>query len=443
MKQIDLIGLALRNFLRRKVRSILTILGVTIGTAAVVIMLSLGIGMSEGFKTQMSRMGSLNIINVHRYYASPEGGPKGGGRGEPTVIDDKVIEQIRQLEGVSAVTPVVRTNAKLISGKYLAYVNLYGVQPEVLEELGYVAGEGRLLNSGESDMLLFGADTTMNFYNPKAKQWGNPGGLPPVNVMVDRLQLTLDMSYGEGQHNPGQKPAKLYRVRTAGVLQRAQGEQDWNVVVDVNWLQKIVREYNGSQGRFQVNAGYEEAIVKVPNINHVERVAEQIREMKLGTHSLQDILQGMKDQLFMIQAVLGGIGAISLLVAALGITNTMVMSIYERTREIGVMKVLGCLLTDIRKLFLWEAGIIGFSGGTIGLLISLGASFLLNSFGGNLGGFLGGGYTPDGKPLPISVIPLWLALCSVGFATLVGLFSGLYPAHRAMKLSALEAIRTE
>lgn len=441
MKKTDLIGLALRNFLRRKVRSLLTILGVTIGTAAVVVMLSLGIGMSEGFKAQMAMMGSLTIIQVHRYYTPPENSQ--GGEVKPAVIDDKVIEQISQLEGVSVVTPVLRTSAKLVSGKYISYVNLYGLRPEALEELGYAAAEGRLLSPGESEMLLFGADTTMNFYNPKTQQWGNPGGRPPVNVMLDRLQLTLDMSYGEGQHAPGQKPAKLYRVRTAGVLERAQGEQDWNVFIDINYLQKIMREYNSTQGRTTTATGYEEAIVKVPNINQVERVAEQIRAMKLGTHSLQDILQGMKDQLFMIQAVLGGIGAISLLVAALGITNTMVMSIYERTREIGVMKVLGCLLTDIRKLFLWEAGIIGFLGGVIGLLISLGASLLLNRFGGSLGGFLGGGYSPDGRPLPISVIPLWLALASVGFATMVGLVSGLYPAHRAMKLSALEAIRTE
>ncbi len=440
MKKIDLVGLALKNFLRRKVRSLLTILGVTIGTAAVVVMLSLGIGMSEGFKTQMSMMGSLTIIEVNRYYSpkEPTGQPV-----EPGVIDDKVIEQISKLDGVSAVTPVLRTSGKLISGKYVAYASLYGVDPKVLEALGYVAEKGRLLSAGESEMLLFGSDTTGNFYNPKNRRGGMIGGMPAVNVMTDRLQLTLDMSYGEDYKNPNQKPAKLYKVKAAGVLERAQAEQDWNIIVDINYLQKIVKEYQSSQGQVNTTKGYEQAIVKVPDINKIERVSEQIREMKLGTFSLQDILAGMKDQLFMIQAVLGGIGAISLLVAALGITNTMIMSIYERTREIGVMKVLGCLLTDIRQLFLWEAGIIGFSGGLIGLLLSLGASYLLNRFGGNLGGMFGGGYTPDGKPLPISVIPLWLALSSVGFATMVGLVSGFAPANRAMKLSALEAIRSE
>lgn len=442
MKFFDVIGLALRNFLSRKMRSFLTILGVIIGTAAVVVMLSLGIGMSEGFEKQMEMMGSLTTIEVNRYYYddSPQ-----AGRPEPATIDDKVIDAISEIKGVKVATPVMWRSAKLISGRYMAWAQLYGVKPEAMEALGYVAAEGRLINAGEQDMLLFGSGATQNFYDPKTNRWGNPGGRPPVNVMTDRLELTLDDMYGEQYADPNKKPAKLYKVRTAGVLEQMNDQQDWSVVVDIGYLQKIVREYNISQGNFSnTGSSYEQAIVKVEDVNQVDHVLKEIKAMKLGTFSLQDILQGMKDQLFMIQAVLGGIGAMSLLVAALGITNTMVMSIYERTREIGVMKVLGCLLTDIRKLFLWEAGIIGFTGGVIGLTLSILASFLLNRFGGDLGGLLGGGgYAPDGTRLPISVIPVWLAVSSIGFATLVGLLSGFYPANRAMKLSALEAIRNE
>lgn len=441
MRFIDLIGLALKNFMRRKVRSFLTILGVTIGTAAVVVMLSLGIGMSEGFEKQMEMMGSLTTIEVNRYYY--EESPRGG-RQEPATIDDKVIDAISQIKGVKVVTPVMHRSAKLVSGKYVAWAQLYGIRPEALEPLGYVAAQGRLLNPGEHDMLLFGAGATQNFYNPKTGHWGNPSGRPPVNVMTDRLELTLDESYGEQYADPNKRPAKIYRVRTAGVLEPTNDYQDWSVVVDIGYLQKIVREYNISQGMLSpTDTGYEQALVKVEDVNQVDHVLQEIKAMKLGTFSLQDILKGMKEQLFMIQAVLGGIGAVSLLVAALGITNTMIMSIYERTREIGVMKVLGCLLTDIRRLFLWEAGIIGFTGGVVGVLLSLLASYLLNRFGGDLGGLLGGGYAPDGTPLPISVIPVWLAVTAVGFATLVGLISGFYPANRAMKLSALDAIRNE
>jgi ABC-type antimicrobial peptide transport system permease subunit len=136
--------------------------------------------------------------------------------------------------------------------------------------------------------------------------------------------------------------------------------------------------------------------------------------------------------------VLGGIGAVSLFVAALGITNTMVMSIYERTREIGVMKVLGAELPVIKKLFLFEAGMIGFFGGLLGLVLSYLISWLVNSVGVSLFN-IGWGETTGG----ISFIPLWLSGAALVFATVVGIAAGFYPALRAMHLSALEAIRNE
>jgi len=125
-------------------------------------------------------------------------------------------------------------------------------------------------------------------------------------------------------------------------------------------------------------------------------------------------------------------------VAALGITNTMIMSIYERTREIGIMKVIGAALKDIKRLFLFEAGMIGFLGGIMGIGISYLLSLLLNALSANAGYYMG-----MGGEVKISVIPLWLVFAVIGLSTLVGLVSGYYPARRAMKLSALEAIKTE
>ena len=142
--------------------------------------------------------------------------------------------------------------------------------------------------------------------------------------------------------------------------------------------------------------------------------------------------------------ILGGLGAISLLVAALGITNTMVMSIYERTREIGVMKVLGCLISNIRAVFLMEAGTIGFMGGVVGVGISYGISFIINTVAAAGGGandnmFGIGGMSIGGS----SIIPWWLVVGALIFSTLVGLVSGFSPANRAVKISALTAIRQE
>ena len=463
MNNLDLIRLALKNFMRRKTRTFLTILGVIIGTAAIVVMLSLGIGMNESFKNQISRMGSLNVITVTPYYYSQEM-MKMGGQPSMTVIDDKGIAKIAEFEGVEAITPVMQASLKIVDGKYTTYANIMGIDPEAMEKFDFNIAEGRLLTKDDTAALVFGSSTPMNFYNPKASGRGRMfyfGGIngsdqkPPVDVMNDKLVMTFDMSYGERRPMvitpvPGEqtsnKPPKLYKTKGVGLLAQSQNEKDYSIYMNIEYLKKLVRENNKNQdvrnSGMNQEQGYQQALVKIKDIDDATNISKKINEMGYGTQSLADIQKSMQQTAGTLQAVLGGIGAISLLVAALGITNTMIMSIYERTREIGIMKVLGCLLKDIRRLFLIEAGMIGFMGGIVGLLFSFGASYLLNLVGG---GILGGGGPPgqNGERNAISVIPMWLALSSIGFATLVGLISGFSPARRAMKLSALEAIKTE
>ena len=177
--------------------------------------------------------------------------------------------------------------------------------------------------------------------------------------------------------------------------------------------------------------------VYVDDMNNVMEVQAAVTDMGYEAHSSMQWLEQAQEQMDMIQAVLGGIGAVSLFVAAIGIANTMMMSIYERTREIGVLKVLGCALGDIRSMFLIEAGFIGLMGGAAGLLLSYGVSSLINKFlGSGLMGMGGGGGD-------ISRIPMWLSAAAVGFAIVIGMLAGLFPALRAMKLSPLAAIRNE
>ena len=170
-------------------------------------------------------------------------------------------------------------------------------------------------------------------------------------------------------------------------------------------------------------------------MENVEELAETIRSLGYDVYTNVEYINGMKKTLGMVQAVLGGIGAVSLLVAAIGIANTMMMAIYERTKEIGVMKVIGCSLKNIRQLFLLEAAFIGFIGGVAGNVLSLIISAVINVLipGESLWGTEGN----------ISYIPIWLMLASMGFAVLVGMAAGYFPAVRAMKLSPLAAIRNE
>lgn len=175
--------------------------------------------------------------------------------------------------------------------------------------------------------------------------------------------------------------------------------------------------------------------VKAPEM--VENVQQKIESLGFSSFSMKQMLAAVNNVSKIVQVLLGGIGGIALLVASFGIMNTMIMSIYERTREIGIMKVIGASIGDIRQIFLLEAGSIGFIGGVIGLFIGMTFAKIINLLANvyfNKGG---------SEPVIIVYVPLWLAIFAVSFATVVGLLSGVYPALRAAKLSPLIAIRQE
>jgi len=446
MSNIDLIRMAFKNLFRRKLRTILTTLGVVIGSAAIITMLSLGIGLKESYMKEIEMMGSLNIINVDNYgYIYNDMGYSGN---KSVKLDDKVIKQIENWEGVEAVTPLMDVSVKCISGKYVSYLSLIGIRPETMEAFGFEVEEGRLLTSQDKLDIVFGKYVGNSFYNPKSRMnYMYYDGSSPVDLMHDKFTISFDMSYGEkvpdGEQN--KRPPKVYKIHSVGLLKESMSEKDYNAYINIDSLKSLVAENNrrgGDNGQTMLGStqqGYSRAMVKVKDIKNVMKIQDKIKEMGFGAYSIADILESVQKTTNSLQAILGGIAAVSMLVAAIGIGNTMVMSIYERTREIGVMKVLGASISDIRRLFLLEAGIIGLFGGVVGFLFSLGVSYLLNTVGLSFMNFMG----PVTEGSRISVIPLWLALYTILFATMIGILSGFYPARRAMKLSAIEAIKME
>lgn len=188
---------------------------------------------------------------------------------------------------------------------------------------------------------------------------------------------------------------------------------------------------------------YDCIYVNVDNINNVSTVQDEIEKLGYVTYSDSQYLEPLKETSNMIQLVLGAIGCLAMLVSAINIANTMVMSIYERTREIGIMKVLGCYLRDIRKLFLYEAALIGLLGGVIGIVISYIVSALINKYGGPIFAALmqtSGVYDIEGAKF--SVIPWWLPFGAAAFGMVVGILAGYVPARKATKISAIEAMKT-
>jgi ABC-type antimicrobial peptide transport system permease subunit len=435
MNKLDLILMGFKNLWRRKLRTSLTILGVIIGTSAIIVMLSLGFGLTEFFEQQISQWGSLTTINVHKKWVDPmQPGQK------EVELDDKAIEAFKTIPNVDAVSPMLETYGAVINGRYIAQVPIRGMDPDAMEAFGFEAAEGRLLNDNDELGVVFGSNMAQHFWDPKARVWREP----KINLMRDRMSVTLDPNYGYGGM-PGQKNVnyKEYKIKSIGVLTEGNWETSYGIYMPIKDVQKMIKEKERAENQRPQpgnnSSQYNRIDVKVNEIENVAKIQDNIKEMGFEAYSLNDQLEMMKDQATMIQAVLGGIGGVSLLVAAIGITNTMIMSIYERTREIGVMKVIGASLNDIRSLFLFESALIGLAGGILGIGFSYLLSFMINKFGAQAFGESMGMYGAT----KISVIPIWLIFAAMGFSILIGLISGYFPARRAMKLSALDAIRTE
>lgn len=447
--------MGLSNLWKRKLRTFLTVLGVIIGTASIVVMVSLGLGMQETFKQQLMQMGSLNVINIYPDHGGGYAmvrevkvGSAGRNGAQAAILDDKAIAAFAQIDGVEAATPLQESYAKFVSGRYVGEFSLTGIIPGTMEAFGAVLGEGRLLEEGDAAAVVFGGYVPNMFRDTRqrTRYYGGMQEEPVVDLLNKRIEMTFDMSYGERNvhQDPSQANRKpmVFKVDVVGQLVQNNSENDWRAFISLDQLKKFQKEHDRASGNNRPSGGsaqqgYNRAMVKVTNIQDVQTVQEQIRNLGFQTHSLTDILESVKEQMASVQAVLGGIGAVSLLVAAIGITNTMFMSIYERTKEIAVMKVIGATLPVIRRLFLFEAGMIGFIGGIFGLGISYLLSYLISTAGV---GFMG---MPGGMGGRISIIPPWLALGSLAFITFVGLFSGFYPAWRAMRISVLDALRSE
>ena len=295
-----------------------------------------------------------------------------------------------------------------------------------------------------------------NFYNAKTgKGYYDSGELPDVDFMNKPVFTIFDTnSYYQSKYPSGGdeqtavKPPKKYMLKTAGIVEG--GPEDWNeysygIYVDIEKLKTQLKQIfkkkpipgqpTNKKGKPYNYFVYEQATVNVDDMKNVIEVQKAINNMGYEANSQMEWLEQSQKQSNMVQAVLGGIGAVSLFVAAIGIANTMMMSIYERTKEIGVIKVLGCAMGNIRSMFLIEAGFIGFVGGVAGVILSYGVSFLINKF---LAGAL-----LYGMSSKLSMIPPWLGFASIGFAILIGMLAGFFPALRAMKLSPLAAIRND
>ncbi len=447
MRFLDLLGMSVSNLKRRKMRTFLTVLGVIIGTASVVIMVSLGIGLNGLMLEQYSSYGDMTAVTIYKSYY-------GNDVTEDDFITDETLEEFKRLDHVKSVTPMLSTSVILKQGAYYTDASVYGVSRDYLEKIPLA--EGELAPEGDTELkFYYGNQLLTRFYNEKTGDgywnWDYNTGERTVNEkfdvdFVNRAMFTVfdTNAYWQSQWDNTVKPPKKYTIKTGGVEEYS--DYSYDVYCDVDLLKEQLKmiykksaipgQPTNSKGKPYPYFVYNRVIVYADDMNHVVDLQNTLTEMGYQASSQMQWVEQAQQTYQIVQLVLGGIGAVSLFVAAIGIANTMMMSIYERTKEIGVIKVLGCDMRNIQGMFLMESGFIGFMGGVAGLGISYGVGYAMNHFL-NLGKMM------MGQAGDISRIPIWLAGFSILFAILVGMAAGFFPSLRAMHLSPLAAIRNE
>ncbi len=451
MKISDLAAMANRNLWRRKGRTVLTVLGVIIGTASIVVMLSLGIGLVESQKKTMAQWGSLQIIRVNQAWEFP------GEERPQKRLTDAALEEIRAMEGVVGLSPAFDVWGEARWGRLRGHITLIGIEPGMMELLEFDTAAGRLLTENDRFNVVAGSQVVNNFWDEKARfrPWeGPPPQRDPLELLNQRLSVTI--------FNANQQK-RIYSLNVVGVLSDRTMERAWEVYGPLQQVKKIrdfmnqgrqdqdfgYRLTSVKEGPVRVTPGkkepkkeeqYSYALVATRDVSHTRRLSRELRDMGYNAWSMADNLEGIEETARRFQAILGGIGAISLLVAAIGITNTMVMSIYERTKEIAIIKVVGASFSNIRWLFLAESSMIGLLGGAFGIAVSFLLSHLLNKYAAVFFNPGMAGPTPP-QALQISLIPPWLVGFALLFSLGVGLVSGLYPANRAIRLDPITAMR--
>jgi putative ABC transport system permease protein len=438
MRIFDLISLIFYNLSRRKGRVMLTAVGVVIGTASVVILVSLANGLQRSATNQLWGITDLKSIRVFPRYEEMSFAEMNGGKSSgPSQVKTLTEPEIAKIEAIPHVTDVIRRDylrswAIIKYGQLENYPNMFGLGVKDVEEMGFQlqAGSGVL----EKGTAIIGAPVLRSFMDPKQR----PGQEPPEppDLLNQQVKLTITKYSSDGL-----EIKRTYILRITGILKESRNEGDYSMIVHLDEMQKWNDWVMGK--RINRNReGYENIIVKVDDVQNVLDVAKEIDQLGFSANTDQTTVQGIGNFYTIVQVIFGGVGAVALLVAAIGIANTMTMAILERTREIGLMKAVGATNRDVLSIFLGEAAGIGLVGGLggvgLGLLLNEAINIVTLPY-------LATQAAQMGSPPPEAAVftPVWLPLFAILFATLIGLASGLYPALRAATLIPVIALKYE
>jgi putative ABC transport system permease protein len=460
MTAADTVQLALRNLRQSKLRTGLTTLGVSIGVASLAGMVSLGVGLQDQVVGRFMQAGIFDSITILPAFPGRGGGrgiafggpfaardlrerpgrnAQSGGR---PALDDKALQDLAALYQVVAVYPNIRVPVQLAyrdksQSAFAIGVPLSSRGDGAFQNLPY----GAFFTGETDDACLLSLDFAKGLTDGE-----------PKDLVGQQVVLTYAAAApAAARPDPSDLAALVRQVEQktatltiAGIVEREPGfglggGPAGGLMLPLGKARQIDADLvTGAQSLLRdapATKTYSSLTVRVRQARSTQDVEDRIKTMGFTAFSVNDALQGAKRAFILLDIVLSLIGSIALAVSSLGIVNTMVMSILERTREIGIMKAIGASDGDVRRIFLIEASAIGLVGGfagialgwLVGRAINIGANFYIQSQGGT--------------PATLFSLPFWLIGGAIGFSIVVSLLAGSYPAARAARLDPIQALR--
>ena len=397
--------MALTSLRDNKVRSLLTMLGIIIGVAAVITLVSIGMGVKERVESNLSSLGS-NMIMVSPGNVSASGVRGAAGSNQTlTLKDAQAIE--KSVDGVRAVAPIVNGSANMVVGNQNWISSMAGSTPEYAIVQDRTVAEGSFITdrhlAGRERVAVLGQTVVENLF-------GESQAIGRTVRINDAPFRVIGILEEKGQSGMGQ-------------------DQDDTVIIPITTAQERMLGITHIN-RISIQGENTDVLAQIQaDVTELLRQRHEItadKEDDFNVRNMTEMINAMNDTTTTITMLLGITAAISLLVGGIGIMNIMLVSVTERTREIGIRKSLGAKYNDIRNQFLIEASVICLVGGAIGIIFGIIASEVISALAGWN-----------------TYIAPWSILLSFGFSLAIGVFFGFYPARKAAKLDPIEALRYE
>ena len=404
MRTSDLFALAFGNYSRSRLRSTLTTLGVAIGTALVVLLIALATGAEDNVKRSIFSIGDLRLVTVQPFQPGAT-----GLSAVPRTIGDDFVAKFKAIPHAESVyrqydAPL----GTLLEGGEDAAIRPQGIEAGAPVDRGDLLA-GRHLEPNEHAVAVI------------------PGNLARFVRLGGAVKLGSTRISGSGT-------PRDYVVTVVGVFDEQASQTSVRIPLDDALLAGAENRGLTPDAVRQIT-GYSGVAIESEDSQYVADVVKAVQELGFSAFSLKQVIEQIDKGFGVFRGILAGIGGVALLVAAIGIANTMVMAVLERTREIGIMKAVGASPRDIRAIFLSGAALVGAFGGVIGLALGI--------LGGRAIELVIRNLNPQSNPAPIFVVDPPLALGALGLALLVSLVAGFLPSRRAMRMSALSALRYE